>query len=252
MALQYGLLKLFGALVFWGFAWAVGMANASECIDNHWQPTFVHDNDCPDGPYFVLPGGGFIKLLGNTEGEWIPQACQLIQQYGLRDRSGFTNCRAYTRVQCGCRRGMSEGNVVCASFLGGRPIGSIPQCADRRPMACQPLRSMNQQESRDAYGRILVEASTIHVMSCGGVEVFIYEYMNRHGYRVIRPPDWGHAIGGRDFATFDEAQAVASGSYAPSGIASPQPPRPQPPQPGNCPPGSIELLGVCSQGGVGR
>jgi hypothetical protein len=251
MALRYRWINLCLMLVVMCFTSTAGLVNASECIDNHWQPTFVHDNDCPDGPYFVLPNGGFIKLQGNSETEWVPQACRLIRVYGLRDPLGFTTCRAYTRVQCGCRRGMSEGNTVCAAYLGGRPMAAMPTCPGR-PAACQPVRDMVQRESRDASGRILVEAATIHVMSCGGAEVFIYEYMNRRGYRVIRPPDWSHAIGGRDFATIDEAMAVAAQAF--SAPATPPPPVSRPPGPpaGNCPPGSIELLGVCSQVGGGR
>jgi len=93
----------------------------SECRDNHWQPTFVHDLDKPDGPYYVLPNnGGFVKLRGNSGPEWIAHARELIQTYGLRDPLGYTTPEQYTNVQCGCRRGISEGNSTCALFLSGR------------------------------------------------------------------------------------------------------------------------------------
>ena len=97
---------------------------ASECVNDYWQPTFVHDVDVPDGPYYVMPYGSTYKLQGYTQQEWTGQACQLTAQYGVRDMRGFTSCYEYTRVQCGCRRGLSEGNSVCRAFLAGRPIGS--------------------------------------------------------------------------------------------------------------------------------
>jgi hypothetical protein len=94
----------------------------SECLDNHWQPTFVHDVDRPEpsgAPFYVMPDGNFIKLRGNTGPEWIAHARELIQRYGVRDPRGFTTPEEYTRIQCGCRRGLSEGNNTCARFLAG-------------------------------------------------------------------------------------------------------------------------------------
>ncbi|MEA2903398.1 MAG: hypothetical protein QOI12_785 [Alphaproteobacteria bacterium] len=96
-------------------------ARAADCTDNGWQPTFVHDTDRPDGPHYVAPGPSFVKLTGATGAQWVPQACQLIQRSGLRDRRGFTTCQDYTRVQCGCNRRGSMGNSTCAAFLRGRP-----------------------------------------------------------------------------------------------------------------------------------
>lgn len=94
----------------------------AECVDNHWQPTFVHDVDKPDGPYYVLPGGqSFVKLRGNSGPEWVQHACELINQFGIRNPAGFTTCQDYTRIQCGCKRRLSEGNSTCAAFLGQRP-----------------------------------------------------------------------------------------------------------------------------------
>jgi len=93
----------------------------AECTDNHWQPTFVHDIDRPDGPYYVLPNNlGFVKLRGNSGPEWIAHARELIQAHGLRDPRGYTTPEDYTRVQCGCRRGLSEGNSTCARFFAQR------------------------------------------------------------------------------------------------------------------------------------
>jgi hypothetical protein len=91
----------------------------AECRDNFWQPTFVHDIDRPDGPYYVMPNLQFVKLRGNGP-EWIAHACELIRAHGVRDLRGFTTCQEYTRIQCGCKRGVSEGNITCAKFLAER------------------------------------------------------------------------------------------------------------------------------------
>lgn len=93
------------------------------CRDNSWQPTFVHDIDRPEpngAPFYVMPDGQFVKLRGNTVAEWTAHACELIQTYGVRDPRGYTNCQEYVRIQCGCQRGVSEGNSTCARFLAGR------------------------------------------------------------------------------------------------------------------------------------
>ena len=71
-----------------------------------------------------------------------------------------------------------------------------------------------QPETRDGGGRITVEASLIHMMNCSGGPTYIYQYVNRRGFRVIRPPNWSNAIGGRDFGTCQEAQSVAVNAFA--------------------------------------
>ena len=105
---------------------------------------------------------------------------------------------------------------------------------------CQEVSSFFQGETRDSSYRITREAANIHVVKCGnGDTLYIYEYLNRVGFRVIRPPAWGSAIGGRDFQTYQEALAVA-GTGSPPMQASP---RPQ----GQPCPGSVTLLGTCPQ-----
>jgi hypothetical protein len=95
------------------------------------------------------------------------------------------------------------------------------------PPGWKVLSVTQQPESRDATGKITVEASIIHVVAKeNGEQFYVYQYVNRPGFRTIRPPDWGHAIGGQDYPTFE--QAVAAAQRTP------------------CPPGQIELLGVCS------
>ena len=81
--------------------------------------------------------------------------------------------------------------------------------------SCQTVQRINQSESRDASGRITVEAATIHVMNCPAGQVYVYQYLNRPGFRAIRPPDWGRAIGNQDFPTFEQAQQAVTGDETP-------------------------------------
>jgi hypothetical protein len=82
--------------------------------------------------------------------------------------------------------------------------------------AFEEVTSFGQDESYDTEGNLVVEASVIHVLECidpgeNGEEVYVYEYVNRPGFRAISPPDWGHALGGKDFDTYEEAALVACG-----------------------------------------
>ena len=79
--------------------------------------------------------------------------------------------------------------------------------------ACQVVRSFVQPAGPGS------EAAIIHVMNCPGGQILIYEYVNRPGYRVIRPPNWGQAVGGHDLPTLADAVNVA-------GAGQPPPPRP--------------------------
>jgi hypothetical protein len=66
--------------------------------------------------------------------------------------------------------------------------------------------------------RFGVQASTIHVVDCPSMgEIYVYEYHNRPGFRVIKPGDWSHAIGGKDFPTLAEAMNVAAGQIINAG-----------------------------------
>ncbi|MDD3845445.1 MAG: hypothetical protein PHC90_03700 [Syntrophorhabdaceae bacterium] len=91
-------------------------ADAGPCRGNGWQPTFVHDLITPDGPYYVMPNGSFVKLVGMSQREWTNHACRLISTNGVRNRRGYTTCNDYTRIQCGCDAG-SRSNNTCANFL---------------------------------------------------------------------------------------------------------------------------------------
>jgi hypothetical protein len=49
------------------------------------------------------------------------------------------------------------------------------------------------------------DAATVYIVGCNGERFYIYEYLNRPGFRAILPPDTGHPIGGRDFETYEDA-----------------------------------------------
>lgn len=90
---------------------------AGPCRNDNWQPTFVHDLDNEDGPWYVTSGMSFVKLRAEANGSYVPHACELVRgPEDTRDRRGFTNCREYTRIQCGCSRKI-PGNRTCAAFL---------------------------------------------------------------------------------------------------------------------------------------
>ncbi len=90
---------------------------AGSCRNNNWQPTFVHDMNNEDGPWYVSSSGQFVKLRIVNNRDWRPHACELIRRGGVRNRKGYTTCQQYTRIQCGCKRGVSERNSTCARFL---------------------------------------------------------------------------------------------------------------------------------------
>jgi hypothetical protein len=93
------------------------------CTDDHWQPTFVHERAVP---YYVMKDGGFVKLRGNTEAEWVAHACELIARHDVRDRRGFTTCQEYKNIQCTCQRGASEGCSTCRRFFAFLDAGGGP------------------------------------------------------------------------------------------------------------------------------
>jgi len=89
--------------------------------------------------------------------------------------------------------------------------------------AAQFKPSMQEAEKRDASGRILNEASQITPFVCNGTgenggSYYLYKYLKRSAYRVIHPPDYGHAVGARDFTTQNQAVGVACGTWHQSNI----------------------------------
>jgi hypothetical protein len=88
------------------------------------------------------------------------------------------------------------------------------------PAGCDTMKTIDQGEIRDPKGKLIREAAKIYVLSCTcgeGRNIYIYQYTKRPshmpGYRAICYPDWGNALGGRDFQSFEEAEkAAVSGS----------------------------------------
>src|ERR1700758_2677692 len=81
---------------------------------------------------------------------------------------------------------------------------TLPLLLPVTAQAYQVVGRFDQPESRDAYGRVTVEASVISVIACNGAsengrQFYIYRYLNRLGFRAILPGYWSYAIGGRDF-----------------------------------------------------
>ena len=68
--------------------------------------------------------------------------------------------------------------------------------------------TFKQSERRDAGGHTVREAATVYVVRCNGRRLYIYEYVNRGGFRAIRPPD-SRPIGGHDFETYEDAVQFA-------------------------------------------
>ncbi len=69
-------------------------------------------------------------------------------------------------------------------------------------------------EARDASGRLWNEASRMYLLTCNGAgengrQYYLYQYLKRLGFRVILPPNYGQAIGGRDFSSYEEAANTA-------------------------------------------
>ena len=96
-------------------------------------------------------------------------------------------------------------------------------------LAYEVTEKRSQPESRDQSGKIVVEGAVISIVACKGPRenggtFYIYQYTDRQAFRAILPPDWGKAIGGKDFTAFDDAVAAACG--IPS--AGPAPPAPMP------------------------
>jgi hypothetical protein len=85
--------------------------------------------------------------------------------------------------------------------------------------ASQPLgttASCQEETDKQIEQPITAEASTIHAVLCAAGEFYIYEYVKPYRFRVIKPGDWAHAIGGRDVSTMVEAMTIAGEAFAAS------------------------------------
>ncbi len=77
----------------------------------------------------------------------------------------------------------------------------------------------HEQEELWQGGKQIRERSVYQQYNCNGRAFFIHTYPDRHQYRTILPPDWGHAIGGRDFDDRQEAMQAAC-KYCREGVTS--------------------------------
>lgn len=85
--------------------------------------------------------------------------------------------------------------------------------------AYQATQRITQPEQRAPSGQLTVEGAVITVVVCNGAgenggQRYIYQYLGRAGFRAISPPNWGQAIGGHDWATFDQAVGAACTAQA--------------------------------------
>ena len=110
---------------------------------------------------------------------------------------------------------LATTNEVWAGGGGGMDVPAPPLASGGAASgAAQEVSQLEQAESRDPYGRITVESALIHLVACtggarSGRQYYIYQYRNRPGFRAILPPDWGHALGGRDLPSYGQALGVA-------------------------------------------
>ena len=108
---------------------------ASPCTNDNWQPTFVHDLENEDGPWYVSAQMGFTQLRWVPNGGYVPHACELVPNVrATRNPRGYTNCQEYTRIQCGCSRAI-PGNSTCAAFLASHPAKVVPPAPPGAPAA---------------------------------------------------------------------------------------------------------------------
>ena len=90
-------------------------------------------------------------------------------------------------------------------------------------MYCSLAGYLDQPERREG-GRIVVEAALIQALNCRGQTYYIYAYRDREAFRVIQPPNWGAAIGGRDYSWHGDAMLAAANASAGPPQAAPAPP----------------------------
>jgi hypothetical protein len=77
------------------------------------------------------------------------------------------------------------------------------------PAGASETSQQYQPQQADASGRVIVEAATIHHLTCdNGQSIYVYEYADRTAFRAIQPPNWSSALGGRDFSSLADATAT--------------------------------------------
>jgi hypothetical protein len=101
------------------------------------------------------------------------------------------------------------GPITAAGAAQNRPPPVISSAAAPASFG----QTSYQAGQHDPGGRITVEAANISPFTCRGNSFYLYQYVNRApgqpSFRAIRPPDFAHPVGGKDFATRDQAVAAA-------------------------------------------
>ena len=163
----------------------------------------------------VAPGGG-AALAGIKPGDLIESIEGIPIDYGEDILDILARFHPRDHVQIEVSRG--EQTYSVSAVLGARPASNAGGPASTGGATsggagAAVLRVLGQQEARDYWGHITQEAATVRIVACNGSgrQVYIYQYLNRPGFRAILPPDFGHALGGRDFATYDEAVRAGCG-----------------------------------------
>jgi hypothetical protein len=115
------------------------------------------------------------------------------------------------RVSAQLCRSMARGALLLAGFAASLVL---PPGSGR---AYTEIQQLNQQQATDANGIITVETAIIHVINCtdpgeNQTQIYVYEYVNRVGFRAVLPPNWGTSLGGGDYVTL--AQAAGAGCRA--------------------------------------
>ena len=144
---------------------------------------------------------------------------------GLKAGSSATGEKAASSESIGTpKAGATETPPPSPNDAAKVPNGAVTADQDSAPVATVPdeesamqrgressgdgseelVGTFKQSERRDAGGHTVREAATVYVVRCNGRRLYVYEYLNRGGFRAIQPPD-SRPIGGRDFETYEDA-----------------------------------------------
>jgi hypothetical protein len=98
-------------------------------------------------------------------------------------------------------------------YLPGGATSPVAPAPPRPPTQVTFGARSSQPQQRGPNGQVTVESANIYPFSCNGRTFYLYQYTDRAGgqptFRAILPPNWGSPLGGRDFATENEALAAA-------------------------------------------
>ena len=174
---------------------ATSAASQQTCTDWIWDYAPPGQDPVPHGGTMTMCADGACSYSDGSKGTW-RRSGSLITFTWNNGHVDTLNLSTDQRVLAG--RNESGWNV-----------------RGRLPVSCGFVRRLLQPASQST------EASVIYEVNCSGLQFYIYDYIKRPGcekegapgtncYRAIRVPDWGHAIGGRDFSSYAEAIPAAA------------------------------------------